>query len=137
MYVRAKRQVLILGGGYAGLVAAARAARAVDGVAVTLVNGDAHFVQRIRMHELLAGRRPRTLPIAPLLRKRGVRFVEGYVDILEPARQRVVGHYKCGGVFEHGYDELVVALGSRTGAPVPGAAEHTLRLNDRVAVQAA
>src|SRR3712207_8376115 len=48
----------------------------------------------------------RSLPLAPLLRKRGVRFVHGYVDLLDPARQRVVGHDQDGDAFEHGYDEL-------------------------------
>src|SRR6185369_9432201 len=54
------RKALILGGGYAGMIAAARIARGVRRAAVdvTLLDSKADFVQRIRLHEVLAGREP-------------------------------------------------------------------------------
>lgn len=137
MQTQAKRQIIVLGGGYAGLLAAARAAQAGDGVEVTLINGANAFVQRIRLHELLAGGQPRTAPLAPLLRRRGIRFVQGYVDHIDPARERVMGRTFAANTFERGYDELVVALGSRTATSVPGVAAHTLQLDNPATAHAA
>ncbi|HEX7239775.1 MAG TPA: FAD-dependent oxidoreductase [Longimicrobiaceae bacterium] len=125
------RGVVILGGGYAGMVAAARLARRDGGGAqVTLVDARPHFHQRIRFHETLAGAAPATLPFAPALARRGVRFVQGRVESLDAALARVAGRTAEGAPFELGYDHLVLALGSRTRAAVPGVAEHALRLDD-------
>ncbi|HEX6289091.1 MAG TPA: FAD-dependent oxidoreductase [Herpetosiphonaceae bacterium] len=135
-YLQRKRRILILGGGYAGLIAAARSARA-GSAEITLVNARPEFVQRIRLHEALAGSSPRTLALAPALARRGVRFVQGFVEQLQPDRQRVVGRDSAGNRLELGYDELIVALGSRTAAPTPDVAAHTVRLDDQAAAQAA
>ncbi len=136
-YAQGKHRILVLGGGYAGLMAAARSARAGSAAEITLVNAGTDFVQRIRLHEALAGSRPRTLALAPLLARRGVRFVQGFVEGLEPNRQRVVGRDSTGKTLELGYDELIVALGSRTSAPTPDVANHTIRLNELAAVHTA
>lgn len=133
-----KRQILILGGGYAGLMAAARAARGTGSMAqVTLVDARQLFVQRIRLHEALAGSEPKTLEYAPLLARRGARFVQGAVEALDLDRQRVTGRTAGGGRFELEYDELVIALGSATAAGVPGVAEHAVRLNEPVGIRVA
>ncbi len=51
-------RVVILGGGYAGVVCANRLSRQARGRAeITLVNASARFVERIRLHERAAGRR--------------------------------------------------------------------------------
>src|SRR5919112_6065536 len=47
-------QVLVLGGGYAGVMAANRLSGS-DDVAVTLVNPRPKFVERIRLHQLVGG----------------------------------------------------------------------------------
>lgn len=127
------QRVLIVGGGYAGLMAAARAARA-GAAQVTLVDARAGFEQRIRLHETLAGARPRTLAYAPLLARRGVGFVQATVEALEPRRGRVQARAADGAALALDYDQLVLALGSRTATDTPGAAEHALRLDDQTAV---
>src|SRR5215216_565680 len=132
----ARHKVLILGGGYAGMIAAARAAR--DSAAdVTLIDARPAFFQRIRFHEMLAGGSPKTLDYAPLLGRRGVRFVQARVEGLEPGRQRVSARSEDGTPIELGYDTLILALGSVTGPGVPGAAEHAVRLDDPVAIREA
>lgn len=135
-----QQKVLILGGGYAGMMAAARIARSTFRGAkaeVTLIDARAEMVQRIRLHETLAGGEPKTLAYAPLLAKRGVRFLQAAVEALEPLKQRAVVRAPDGRRWELGYDKLVLALGSRTAAPAPGVAEHAVRLDDPAALREA
>lgn len=127
-------RVLVLGGGYAGLLAAARVSRSRRPAAVTLIDAKPAFTQRIRLHEALAGSPKRQLAYAPLLARRGVRFVEGRIEGIDLAAQTVSGRAAAGGRIELPFDELIVALGSFTAAPVPGVAEHAVRLDDIAAV---
>lgn len=132
-----KRRILILGGGYAGLIAAARSARAGSAAEITLVNASPDFVQRIRLHEALAGSTPRSFSLPQLLAKRGVRFVQGFVEELKLERQQVQGRDSAGGNFTLGYDELILALGSHTATPSPDVAAHTVQLDKLPAIAAA
>ncbi|HEY0739437.1 MAG TPA: FAD-dependent oxidoreductase [Herpetosiphonaceae bacterium] len=132
-----KRRILILGGGYAGLIAAARSARSGSAAEITLVNASPNFVQRIRLHEALAGSTPRSFSIPKLLAKRGVRFVQGFVEALEPERQQVLGRDSAGSAFALGYDELILALGSHTATPSPDVAAHTVQLDKLPTIEAA
>jgi NADH:ubiquinone reductase (H+-translocating) len=126
-------RVLILGGGYAGMLAAARIARRGP-AQVTLIDQRASFVQRIRMHEALTGTSVPGLAYGPSLARRGVRFLQARLDGIDAARQEVSVTAAEGGVQRLGYDALLIALGSGTTAGVPGAGEHALRLNDPVVV---
>ena len=58
-----KHRVVIVGGGYAGLMAAARIGRE-NKAEVTLVDGQPSFTHRIRLHETLAGAAPKTFGYA-------------------------------------------------------------------------
>ena len=137
-YSLGKQRILVLGGGYAGMVAAARAARGAGRLAeVTLIDARPAFVQRIRLHEALAGSPPKEAAYAPLLARRGIQFVQGAVESLDLDGQRVTGRAASGGQIELGWDELVIALGSTTAARVPGVAEHAVRLNSPAEVRAA
>ncbi|HEX2222863.1 MAG TPA: FAD-dependent oxidoreductase [Thermoanaerobaculia bacterium] len=122
-------KVLILGGGYAGMMAAARVARETRQAEITLIDQNPVFVQRIRLHEILAGRRPATLEYAPLLAKRGLRFLQARVESLDLAARRVAVREPNGARRQIPYDSLILALGSTTAAGVPGVAEHTVRLD--------
>ncbi|HEU4326798.1 MAG TPA: FAD-dependent oxidoreductase [Roseiflexaceae bacterium] len=128
--------LVILGGGYAGLMAAARAAR-TPAIRVTLVDAAPHFTQRIRLHEALAGSDPRTLAYAPLLARRGVGFLQGRADEIDPQRQRLAGRAADGTPFALDYDLLILALGSAGSADAPGVADHALRLDNQETVRRA
>jgi NADH dehydrogenase FAD-containing subunit len=112
------------------MMAAARIVRNRTAARVTLIDSKPQFVQRIRLHEILAGRTPKTLAYAPLLEKRGVRFVQARIEALDPAARRVVAHGMEGSRIEIGYDTLILAMGSATALDVPGVAEHAVRLDD-------
>ena len=131
------KKVLILGGGYAGMIAAARIARGSRGADVTLLDAKADFVQRIRLHEVLAGREPTALRYAPLLARRGVRFVQARVEALDPERRQVTASTADGARLDLGYDVAVLALGSTSAAGAPGVAEHAVRLDDPHALRQA
>lgn len=52
-----QHRIIVLGAGYAGASAAGRLAKRVqrEDVAITLVNAEPDFVERVRMHQLAAG----------------------------------------------------------------------------------
>lgn len=112
-------QVVVIGGGYAGVLAANRLTQR-DDVAVTLVNPRAEFVERIRLHQLVAGTHDAVVPLSDVLAPR-VRLVVDAVERIDaPARTLELASGE-----RLGYDRLVYAVGSHATAPdVPGAAEH-------------
>jgi NADH dehydrogenase len=131
---QATHKILILGGGYAGMIAAARIGARAD---VTLIDARPEFVQRIRLHETLAGGDPKTLGFARWLGRRGVRFVQARAESLEPGRQRVLARREDGSRIELGYDTLILALGSATASGVPGVAGNAIRLDDPATIRSA
>ncbi len=134
-------RIVVLGAGYAGLGAAKRLARLLrrTDVKITLVNTTDRFVERVRLHQLAAGRQLRDLPLRDLLKGTGVELRVAHVTAVDAANRTV----STAAPHSIGYDTLVYALGS--GADVdatPGAAEHAhtvagapqaLRLRRRVA----
>ncbi|MFI1378393.1 NAD(P)/FAD-dependent oxidoreductase [Embleya sp. NPDC020886] len=117
-------RIVVLGAGYAGLMAAKRTARRLrhTDARVTLVNAGDRFVERVRLHQLAAGQRLRDLPLADLLAGTGVELVPARVTGVD-AGARTVRIDTAPYVLE--YDTLVYALGSvAETASVPGAAEH-------------
>lgn len=119
------QRIVILGAGFAGLWAAAGAARALDEfgigpdrVEVTLVNRDAWHGIRVRNYE--ADLDAIRVPLASVLDPIGVRLVEGEVADVDPARRSVTVSGEA-----LPYDRLVFALGSGLARPaIPGLAEH-------------
>jgi NADH dehydrogenase len=123
--------VLVLGGGYAGVLAAGRAARRLGRHArVTLVSDRDDLVNRIRLHEALAGAALRRYPLARLL-PAGVRLVRGRATAIRAGEHRVTVDGD-----DLAYDVLIVAIGSRPAAPVPGVAEHASWLTSPEAAEA-
>jgi NADH dehydrogenase len=125
------RQILILGGGFAGLWAAAGAVRKLDqegigpeDVEVTLVNRDAFHSIRVRNYE--ADLTSVRVPLDEILEPIGVRRVEGdVVDIRSTEREVIVEGTDAGGPRTLSYDQMVFALGSQLVRPdLPGLAEH-------------
>ncbi|MCK8679801.1 NAD(P)/FAD-dependent oxidoreductase [Streptomyces lichenis] len=113
-----KTEVVVVGGGYAGVMAANRLARR-DEVAVTLVNPRRTFVERIRLHQLAGGTDDAVVEYRRVLAGR-VRLEVDTVTRIDAAGRRL--ETASGGTV--GYDYLVYAVGSGSAdLRVPGAAE--------------
>ena len=111
-------EVVVIGGGYAGVMAANRLTRR-DDVRVTLINPRPHFVERIRLHQLVGGSDDAVVDYADVLAER-VRRVVGTVTRIDAAGRTLT--LADGATV--GYDYLVYAVGSGSADPqVPGAAE--------------
>jgi NADPH-dependent 2,4-dienoyl-CoA reductase/sulfur reductase-like enzyme len=80
-------QIVIIGAGYAGLIAARRLAwktRRSD-VAITLVNGTERFIERVNLHKFATNQPIGQPTILENLRKTEVNFVQGWVKAIHPA----------------------------------------------------
>lgn len=122
--------VIILGGGYAGALAALRLAVQTkgQGVAITLINRDDHFVERIRLHQQLAGEPQSPIPFAALLAGTAVQFLQGHCTALDHATRMLTVETSTGRKTV-AYDYLVYALGSTVDrSRVPGVADYALSL---------
>jgi NADH dehydrogenase FAD-containing subunit len=122
-------RIVILGGGYTGMLAAVRLARrtrALD-VRITLVNPSARFTERLRMHQVAAGQELADHRIPALLEGTGVAFVQGWATAIDPMAREVT----VDGTTRLPYDELIYALGSTADTSiVPGAADHAWTLDN-------
>jgi NADH:ubiquinone reductase (H+-translocating) len=125
--VSAHHRVVIIGAGYAGLMAANRIAgsKVLAGAAqVTVVNPSAEFVERIRLHELAAGSRDSAaVPMDAVLHPDAAAVV-GTASRIDPETRRV--HFADGRP-PLGYDVLLYAPGSASRFAAAGAAEYDLR----------
>ncbi|HEX2620169.1 MAG TPA: FAD-dependent oxidoreductase [Phototrophicaceae bacterium] len=115
-------QIVIIGAGYAGMLAANRLAGRTHAT-VTLVNASEYFVERVRLHQQSAGKNLHRRYIPDFLNRR-VNFVQGWVVGLQPAAHQIE-------VQVHGqseilnYDYLVYALGSHIDRDtVPGVRDY-------------
>src|SRR5437879_666647 len=63
------RRILVIGGGYAGALFANRLARKTraDETEIVLVNARPWFVERVRLHEMIGGRRPARRALATII----------------------------------------------------------------------
>ena len=121
-----KHRIVVLGAGYAGAIAAGRLAKRLhrDDVAITLVNAEPDFVERVRMHQLAAGQDLRPRALSDMFAGTGVAGAarEGHRRRRRPQDRR---HRRPDGADELAYDTLVYALGSAAADHgVPGVAEH-------------
>lgn len=144
-----QHRIVVLGAGYTGATAAGRLARRLrsDDVAITLVNADSDFVERVRMHQLATGQDLAPRPFREMFEGTGVALKQGKVTAVDVDRRTVtVAAFDATGEAkdeELEYDTLVYALGSGwNDQGVPGTAEHAheiasrpgaLRLRERLA----
>jgi NADH dehydrogenase len=124
-------RLLILGGGFAGVMAALNAADENDrhggDIAVTLVSTTPYLTIRPRLYE----RAPETLrvPLAPTLEPAGIAFVEATARSVNTAAQIVAIEDKAAANPVLTYDRLILATGSELKFPsIPGF-EHTFNID--------
>src|SRR5437588_6369162 len=127
--VATRTHVVVVGGGYAGTVAANRLRQRPD-IDITLVNSRPVFVERIRLHQMVADTGAATAEYAELLGD-GIRLIVDTVDRIEFADRRVL----LASGAELTYDYLIYAVGSTGAMPtgpseVPGAAEFAYAIAD-------
>jgi NADH:ubiquinone reductase (H+-translocating) len=126
------KQILILGGGYAGMMAALRLShttKRMKDVQVTLVSGASQFVERIRLHEVAANRPPKAETFENLLKGTGLRFLQGWISDIQPNSKLVTVKTENETLTLH-YDKLVYALGSRVNKEgIAGINEHAYTLD--------
>ncbi|QFU90105.1 NAD(P)/FAD-dependent oxidoreductase [Amycolatopsis sp. YIM 10] len=128
-----KHRIVVLGAGYAGAFAAGNLARRLSpaDAEITVVNAEPHFVERLRLHQLAAGREIEARKLADIFAGTGVRLRLARVTAIDPERQ-VVTVADAGGGGELPYDTLLYALGSRVADHgVPGVAEHAFDVAGR------
>ncbi|TQS29385.1 NAD(P)/FAD-dependent oxidoreductase [Microbispora sp. KK1-11] len=132
-----QHRIIVLGGGYTGAIAAGRLAKRLrrEDVAITLVNAEPDFVERVRMHQLATGQDLRPRPFSEMFAGTGVDLRLAKVTGVDVDRKTVTVADANGagsGSVELVYDTLVYALGSGwNGQDVPGAAEHAYEIASR------
>jgi NADH dehydrogenase len=133
--VSRETRVVVLGAGYAGLMAAMRLAKKTNtGVAITLINAAGAFHERVRNHQLAAGEAERQHGFPSLLHGTRIRFRQGAVTAVLPWRHQITVQTEKG-IQSVGYDYLVYALGSFVSTDgVPGVREHAYTLDHRSAL---
>lgn len=127
------KDIVIIGGGYAGLSCALRLGARVrrQGLAaqVHLVSARPAVVERIRLHQRVAGQAVRERALDTLLARSGVRLVRGVAEDIDVHAQTL----RVDGEVLH-WDRLVLAAGSRTDLhTVPGAAANAVAIEPETA----
>lgn len=130
------QHIVILGAGYAGIMAAQRLAHLTDArqAQITLISASAYFVERIRLHQVATSQSIRSHRISDMLNRKRVTFIQANVTAIDAAHKQVTISPVDGTIppslEKLPYDTLVYALGSMNSATsVPGAAEYGYILN--------
>ena len=126
-----KTNIVVLGGGYAGVMASLRIAgrtKRMD-TAVTLINGLDYFVERPRLHEQATGAELHGRALSDMIAGTKATFVQGWVTGIIPIKQRMVVD-TADGRQQILYDYLVIALGSHVEREtVPGVNKYAFTLD--------
>jgi NADH dehydrogenase FAD-containing subunit len=128
-----QHRIIVLGAGYAGAIAAGRLAKRLgrEDVAITLVNAELDFVERVRMHQLAVGQDLKPRPMREMFAGTGVELRLAKVTGVNVER-KTVAVIDANGAEELAYDTLVYALGSGWNAQgVPGTAEYAYEIASR------
>jgi NADH dehydrogenase FAD-containing subunit len=132
-----RHRITVLGAGYAGVSAAGYLARQLrpDQVDITVVNAEPDFVERMRLHQVAAGRPVRRHDLAGMLAGTGIRLRVARVTAVDPAA-RTVTVTGGDGTDRIPYDTLLFSLGSGIGGlDVPGVGEHAHHVAGRPAAR--
>jgi NADH dehydrogenase len=120
-----KTRVIVIGGGYAGVLAANHL-RLNENVDITLVNPREQFVERIRLHQLVTGSDDAVVDYSEVLGD-GIHLIVDSVTRIDAPRRSI----ELAGGGELTYNYLIYAIGSHGAAPVvPGAAEFAYPISE-------
>ena len=127
-----RKQILIVGAGFAGMWAALSAARLAElnkqSIDITVIAPQPELRVRPRFYESAV--QTLVAPLQPLFDVTGVNFLRGTVEQILPASKEVSWKDDNGEVRLHRYDRLVLASGSHVNRDmVAGAAEHAFDLD--------
>ena len=141
MSTQSEHVVVVIGAGYAGVIAANRVRASLTPdesrrVRVVMVNSSSDFIERVRLHEVAAGTRATAaIPLTEMLHGRVEVIVGTVLEIDAPAR--AVSIQSGGDVTREPYDTLVYAVGSVAALGTPGAAEFAHALGDPLGAETA
>ncbi|MFD4709588.1 NAD(P)/FAD-dependent oxidoreductase [Streptomyces sp. NPDC058430] len=139
-----QHRIIVLGAGYSGAIAAGRLAKRLrrEDVAITLVNAEPDFVERVRMHQLAVGQDLKPRPLREMFAGTGVEVNLAKATSID-VDSKTIDVQSADGSAQLPYDTLVYALGSgHDDNGVPGVAEYAhqvasrpgaLRLRERLA----
>ncbi|MBW5976507.1 MULTISPECIES: NAD(P)/FAD-dependent oxidoreductase [Klebsiella] len=127
-----RKQILIVGAGFAGMWAALSAARLADknqqDIDITVIAPQPELRVRPRFYESAV--QTLVAPLQPLFDVTGVTFLRGTVEKILPASKEVSWKDANGEMRQHRYDRLVLASGSQVNrSTVAGAAEYAFDLD--------
>jgi NADH dehydrogenase FAD-containing subunit len=126
--------ILVIGGGYAGIMAANRLRSSLTGaeaatVRITMISPAGQFVERVRLHQVAAGSLPSAAwPLKQMLHG-DIDVVSGSVMTIDPVAQQVTAT-TSEGTRVMPYDSLIYTVGSMAALSTPGVAEHSYPLAD-------
>ncbi|MDU5715728.1 MAG: NAD(P)/FAD-dependent oxidoreductase [Citrobacter freundii] len=127
-----RKQILIVGAGFAGMWAALSAARLADkhqqAIDITVIAPQPELRVRPRFYESAV--HTLVAPLQPLFDVTGVNFLQGHVEQILPDSKEVSWKDANGDIHLRRYDRLVLASGSHVNRDaVTGAAEHAFDLD--------
>lgn len=131
-----RKNIVIIGAGFAGLYSALAAARlrdecgAEDDLEIIVVAPEAVLNVRPRFYE--DNPLEMAAPLKALFELTNVRFIDGLVSHIDGDTPTITVVRSCGTEEWLGYDRLILAAGSRVVHPsIPGLAEHALSVDQR------
>lgn len=124
-----RTRVVVVGGGYAGVIAANHLRLRPD-LEITLVNPRPEFVERIRLHQLVGGSDDAVVAYSDILGE-GIRLIVDAATRIDTEARQIELFNGCPDGEPLTYDYLIYAVGSGSARPnVPGADEFAYPIAD-------
>ncbi|MEM9953232.1 MAG: FAD-dependent oxidoreductase [Chloroflexota bacterium] len=108
-----KHHIVVIGAGFAGLMAAIRLSRKQDKhtMQITLINGSDDYIVRPRLHEWASNQTRQRRKLRDLLNGTDIQFMHGWVKTLHPEHKAITVETHRDQI-SLSYDSLIIAVGS-------------------------